>query len=269
VAAAKRDVIVSAEYFSVFPDAETCAAALDYFRQRFDRVHGIIYAREPLSYIGSALQQALKVNMPKPDFIAYYPGYRKRLALWDKAMPRAHLDFVLFHPSGFLGGDLLTDFATRTRIDPAWLATRAGVPPVNESLTAEATAAIVRFRRAHGASELLGPLRKANTTLVAAMGAFGTRPFGIDPESLAQPLADRERDVVWIEKKIGQPFPKYRPKDGAAVFADFDDLAAFGAGLAPAFAEWQQGRWPGIPVAGRTVEDMMANVQEHLARTFA
>lgn len=265
LAEAKGDVILSSEYFWVFPGLSRTRFATEWLRERFDRLHGILYLRDPWSFILSAIQQRLKMHPPFEDLAEHYPHYRRRLGHWQSVLPGDDLEVILLHPSALAGGDLLTDFAQRTGVPETWLARHRRPVPGNESLSAEAIAALIRLRRMDGAIGTPGPRFRANTELVKHLPGFGSTRFALNPGLIDATVANFADDVAYAEAALGRPFQRATPKPGLREFESLDALAAFGEGLGPAFAAFQRRTWPTIAPAGETVEAMMVHLIDRLA----
>ncbi|MCC5974616.1 MAG: hypothetical protein JJT81_11245 [Rubellimicrobium sp.] len=266
--AARGSVILSAERLSEWRKPNRIAPLVAYLKARFDRINGLVYVRDPVSYMRSLLQQRIRVDALDPDMGlgGFYPGYRRRLAPWEDALGPDGLTFVPFDPAVFPEGDLLLDFAARTGVPTDWTRTRTEGRRTNVSLSAEALAVLVRYRKTYGDRPPHGAARTADTRMVSMLMGFGTRRFGLADSVVSPVLEANAADLDWITTRTGRSFGPCRPERADVTFARFADLMDYGAALGPALADWLARIKPPLPLPAGPPEAALLALRDALAQ---
>lgn len=267
IGAAPGSVILSAERLCEWRNPDQIAPLVAYLKARFDRINGLVYVRDPVSYMRSLLQQRIRVSAPDPGMGLgrFYPGYRKRLAPWEDALGEAGVTFVPFDPAVFPEGDLLMDFAARTGVPADWARTRTDVRRTNVSLSAEALAVLVRYRNAHGNRPPHGAMRSADARMVSMLMGFGTRRFGLADSVVAPVLEANAGDLEWIAARTGRSVLPARPERADVTFARVSELMDYGASLGPALADWLARVGPGLRLPSGPPEAALLALRDALA----
>lgn len=227
----RRDLIVSGEGFPQYLNRAEIGAMTTYLAGHFDRLSGLVYVREPKSYMRSLLQQRVKSGRTGLDMAELLPRYRRRFRRWDRGLGAARISYVHFGRDSLAGGDVRRDFADRLGLH--WDGDEAD--EVNPSLSLEAFAVLYRYRQFQDAS---GDVRHGRRDTPHWMFQFGSRRFELDEALMAPALASAEDDIAWVEGRMGRSFAPSRPADGVATIATEDDIAAVAADALPAFRDW-------------------------------
>ncbi len=264
VASAAGSVIISGETMVDMRSEEIATEIAQYLRDRFDHVQGIVYVRDPSGYMKSLLQQSIRVRPLEPGMGlgAHYPGYRRRFVPWERALGQGNLSYIPFDNAAFPEGDLLLDFARRTGIPDRFARKRGAFRQTNVSLSAEAVAALARYRMSHGARPPHGPGRAADIRLVSGLMELGSSRFALAAEAIAPVLESHRKDLDWIESRLGRSFPAADPSGSEIGFATTADLMDYAAGLGPVLQDWQARLFPRARPAGTLPEDILLAIRE-------
>lgn len=233
LAAGDRDVLISAESLSsILTTPEAVSAFLARTGAAFDRVEAIAYLRPARSYMSSAFQQRVKgANLSAP-VASTYPAYRTRLGPWAEVMGEA-FQLAPYRRDLLREGDVVADFAHRMGLPRP----RPG-RPANESLSAEATAALFAlFTACPPAPGKVGALRVGLLRRVAP--GFGAGRFTLARRLVDPVVAGRAEDLAWAEAATGISLDDTDAPDGP--FAGPEDLLAEGLAQMPAFLEYLAG----------------------------
>lgn len=193
-------LILSAEAFSTMPGPGI--ARLGALLARHDaQVRVIGYARDPVSYASSGLQQRIRNNhvtgrVPRPR-------YRHRFGKFVEVFGRAAVEIVRFDRAQLKGGSVVTDFLLRCGIDPASLPEQRA----NETMNAAATRLVLDFNRNGPRSDGGRDLLAARQALIGALRAADDGPRFTLPSDLAAQACD-PRDIGWLAGTFGIDFAR-------------------------------------------------------------
>lgn len=191
-----KDVIFSSESVPSHIGAEGLFNLVRYMRDNADRVRAIIYIRPMASLLPSMLQQRVKSGLRK--FILPSPDYRKTYAPILELFERGDVQFVRFDRDDLIGGDVVTDFASRIGVEAPEIAKF-----VNASLTREAVAKILAFNR-NTSPHIPRPLSaKVRGALAQRLRGFGSTPFEIHHDLVRSHLDQNAADIAWAEAEFG------------------------------------------------------------------
>ncbi|MFM2356847.1 MAG: hypothetical protein RLZZ528_2583 [Pseudomonadota bacterium] len=227
----RKDFILSGEYFSMGFQPGDIADLKAFLAPHFDRIHVIVYVRDPFSYMRSQIQQKAKNDRFAFNMEAAFPLYSERLGPWFDAFPAEDVDIVMFDPASFPNGDVVQDFARRIGVDLAPGASKRA----NESMSAESYA-LRYFLRWTLQRKPLNPLKRAWARLALPLAeGYGTARFEVGREERLAVIARHADEVRWIEQRLGRTFPAPPESVQGVVFRNEDDVLRYAGTLLPAF----------------------------------
>lgn len=192
-------LILSAESLSMLEGPEVTRLRRFLLRHGATGILVIGYARAPLSFAASALQQRIRNDVA--DLSVPRPGYKHRFRKFIAQFGADAVQILPFDRARLTGGSVVADFLTRCGIDPASLPEKRS----NETMKAAATRLVFDFNRSgvmsHGRADLL----KARIGLIRAVRMADTGLPFVLPEGLAAQAQDPE-DVAWLRKATGIGF---------------------------------------------------------------
>jgi hypothetical protein len=232
VASGSRNLIISAEELSSKWAVHEVDRVRDALAHAFDRVQVIAYLRGPRSFQRSALQQIIKKRAVKLT-AGPVPDYCRRFQAWEKVFGRDAMTYVLFASYTLAGQNVVADFAARVGIDPGLVSSRRA----NESMSAEAFAAIYRMRNYPGIRRWTWPASRAEA-VCKRYQAFGKLPFTLADSVWKVMTQAEKKDVAWAEDRLGQEFEPEPVKPDAVVFRSEADILAFARRHDAEFSRW-------------------------------
>ncbi len=169
-------------------------------RNGCDDIEIIAYARAPMGFIESAVQQRIKSgNTGLLKIAESLPSYRGSFRKFDDVFGAQKTRLIKFDPAGFPGGDVVQDFCARTGIP------HASVTPVRRNDGITRLAAQLRFQFvAHAKANAMEPMGVAlSGALCDRLKALDPVPFRLSP-AMVQPYLDGiSQDIVWMEQRLG------------------------------------------------------------------
>ena len=161
----------------------------------------IAYVRQPISYMESAFQQAVKGRGERRiGGSRFWPRYRERFEKLDTVFGRENVLLKLFRPDVLLDGDVVLDFAHELGLTVS----PEQVVRANEGLSLEAVA-LLFAQRTWGEGFVRG-FRGApgmNAAFAATLGRIGSSRLAFSAELVAPWVAGNRGDVEWIEERLG------------------------------------------------------------------
>lgn len=193
-------LILSAEAFSTMPGPGIGRLGAMLARHEA-QVRVIGYARDPVSYASSGLQQRIRNNQPASRVPR--PRYRHRFGKFVEVFGREAVEIVPFDRARLQGGSVVTDFLQRCGIDPASLPEQRA----NETMNASATRLVLDFNRSGPRAVGDRALLTARQALIGALRAADDGPrFTLPPDLAAQ--ACERRDIAWLAGTFGIDFAR-------------------------------------------------------------
>jgi hypothetical protein len=168
-------------------------------RRHVDEVRVFAYARDPVGFASSALQQRIKGGYPGYDLTR--PSYRNKFAPFIEIFGRENVSVKEFSRPALKDGSVVVDFCH------LW-----GIPfdpqrevRSNESL-AEPTMKLLHLFNRRGQPSLENRMQKqARIAMVEAMGAHFKGKFDL-PMRFRPGAIDRQ-DIAWLAQEFGIDFP--------------------------------------------------------------
>lgn len=201
--------IASGEMLFQFGEAK-CRALHALVAPHFERIRVLAYVRDPIGLANSRAQQNVKggrdtlAAMSSPKAIAkgtspLVPHYRKWLEAWRGVFGAGAVEIREFAPDAFVGGDLVTDFATAVGV-PAPLQGALAGAWAKPARNAETVFILDRYlaRTREGDRPRFGPLRDLVWDLPGSS-------FSLPRETLAAVWRAAEPDLRWLEGVMGRP----------------------------------------------------------------
>ena len=223
--------VVSSAEDLIMLKASELKALKAWAEKRFSQIHVIGYVRPPASLMTSSIQQRI-VGGVKSQFSDLYPRYRQKFERFDDVFGRENVELVKFDKASLMHGDVVRDFAARIGAD---------LPPTevetaNESRSLETTA-VLYAQRALGRGWMKYPgSPRDNNTLVSRLKSLGGGKIVLDPDVMAEILAEQADDLDWITERLGGDFSdvgKKAPAEGQALIGKADDFLSIAAGKLP------------------------------------
>lgn len=272
-------LVLSSEFFFPDPQLEEQARFKALLGELSDDVQPIVYFREPAAHYGSSVQQSIK-NGREVEFVEG-GRFRSYAEVVEAAFGRK-ITACIADRDQLIGGDTLTDFATRF-VAPVSGEVTLKAEPLNESISAESLAILHRYRRLRYPDIRVGqmPDHYALRTILARIEASGARPPSpkLRPE-VAQAVRRATTDVLWLRDSHGIVFNgvDYGSVDGQPV--DFDPTLAtvedlfvvdaqrrdqlLGRAMAEMLPAWREVER--MPKASRTVASITGRVLSRMKR---
>ncbi|MDP5217443.1 hypothetical protein Q5Y75_09465 [Ruegeria sp. 2205SS24-7] len=190
------EFVLSAEQFQVWLNTpELIAVFDDLLGKHFDEVRYVLYLRAPEELALSGYSERLKQGMIKTfdEFLDTRPLKRANqnvaVRRWEDVVGPDRLDVRLLDRDFLVEGDLIADFCHVLGISPEGL---KQPPRVNQSLSAEAAAFLLRFNRLIpelGSDGRTNPLRGAVADEITKMSDQG-RPLRMTPQQFERIRAE-------------------------------------------------------------------------------
>lgn len=194
-------VLMSSAEDLVLMDEDTLTRLRDWADERFSEVLLVGYARPPVSFMTSALQQRVAGGV-KWTFRNLYPGYRDRFEGFDTVFGRDRVVLKKFHRDHLKNGDVVQDYVAHAGI---------GFPPEevisdNQSRSLQSTAAL-QAQRVLGRGWLRYPGSPAdNHALVDRLRGLGDDRIVLHPDVVQRIVGANQDDIDWITDRLGVDF---------------------------------------------------------------
>jgi len=194
--AGKRNLIISGEDISLLPRSAVVELE-DLFAQYGCNVQVIVYVREPVSFVVSAIQQVIKDG----TFHAGVPTplYRERVEKFIEVFGAERVTVRVFDRARLHGNDIIKDFAKQVGVR----APRKGKND-NSSLSTEAVKIIYLMNQLVPVFGEQADLIQARRRMIAHVSASFTGRFEL-PEALVTGIINAE-DVEWLHSATGIDF---------------------------------------------------------------
>jgi hypothetical protein len=194
-------VVMSAEIISGERYRQATEGLKRFFDQYSDVIRVVAYVRPPISFMQSNLQQLLKGNYRKFDYLSLWPNYKRRFDKLDHIFGRANVTLRPYSKSTLYDGDVVADFCRLTCISvPQQRFIRS-----NDSLSLEALSLLYVFRKMSDEPPFSG--RPAalieNNLFIRALSSVGRRKFSFSKRIINEVVNKYGSDLIWMEKRLG------------------------------------------------------------------
>lgn len=213
-----RTLLFSAEGISLLPK-KGLKRLHTYLKSKFDNISIVAYVRPPMGYISSSFQQRLKggvLGFSRPT----YRSYKKSFSRLDEIFGRENVLLWKFSPENFPGNCVVQDFCRRLGIAlPV-----SSIIHTNESMSRETATLLYiysKFAAELGFEKLTGGMSR---DLIGVLSSVEGTKFRFAP-SLVKPLLEKnQKDIEWMEARLGQPLKEDLPQDHPSDIRDEHDL---------------------------------------------
>ena len=194
-----------------------------YLSQFSDDIRAIAYVRPPAEYIVSAFSERIKISWFEPERIDI--RYRNRFKKFDDVFGAGKVELIKFDPAIFQGDNVVLDFCARTgiRFSPDH------ARHINERLSLPAIRLLATYRKwgpGYGIGSNVGTENKRLTERLKTLS--GPR-FAIHPVFMDALLIRQEKDIAWMENRLGTSLRETRASADASAINCVDDLFAHDA----------------------------------------
>lgn len=195
----KITTVLSSAEDIVLMDMETLANLRNWCEQNFEYITLVGYARPPISFLTSAIQQRVAggVNW---NFSTLYPNYRELFEKFDLVFGQARVKLRRFHSDSLYKSDVVCDFLSYADVE----FDASSVKKENQSRSLQATATLHAQRTlGRGWKNYPGsPIH--NRALVGRLQKLGSDKIVID-EAVAQKFTESHKhDLDWISERVGE-----------------------------------------------------------------
>lgn len=216
--------IFTAERISLAPGEAVEKLAALYRKYNYD-VKIIAYVRKPVSFMQSAFQQGLKINIKKlNEGSMHWPRYRDRFEKFDQIFGKENVKLSLFDPAEMRGGDVCLDFFEKAGINLL----PEQVVRVNESMSLTACALLFAQRnRGEGFVQGFKAAPTKNNAFISTLGRLPGPPLRFK-RSLVEPLLEKwKEDIDWMEDRLGISLVDLPIEDSPDAIGSEDELLSF------------------------------------------
>lgn len=194
--AGERPVILSSEGAFRYLQIDDLAKLHGFVEPLFNDVRLVAYVRDPFSFISAGFHNWIKGH-GLANFTLEYQPYR-RFQKFDEVFGRNRVHLWKYDRSSFPDGDVVADFCDKLGLP------RLQSEPVNVTLCRPAVSAIYRLNRLaakHGGD--LPGLRVARKSIIREFPHRDWPKFRLSPHVIAPVIERHEKDVDWIEERMG------------------------------------------------------------------
>lgn len=173
------------------------------FRSVDNEVRAVGYVRAPQGFIESNFQQILKRRLVDFRPADLYPKYRQRFAKLEHVFGQDNVQYWPFEPEKFPQRCVVHDFCARTGIDIGdHVVVRA-----NKSLSRQALGILYAYRK-FGPQFTGGPnVDGSSNLLIRHLRELKGDKLQLGRSIMAPVLEQYEKDIAWMERRLGVPFP--------------------------------------------------------------
>lgn len=217
IAATQQDtIIMSAEALPLI-DRDGIARLKEFLEPLFDEIRVVGYVRPPVSYKISIFQEMVKGGRSRFDIVGIKIQYRRKFEKFDEVFGRDKVTLKKFDPGSFEHGCTVSDFfATLGLVPPD----RETIGRANESMTRGACGILFAYRK-FGSGYGSGPgVVAENLRLIDVLLAMKGPKFSAARSMVAEGLAAEERDLKWVEDRLGETLSEAISDDGGAVSSE-------------------------------------------------
>jgi hypothetical protein len=227
----EETIIISGEAMHSMEESGIVALR-DFLRPLCDEIRVIGYVRPPMGYKMSSFQQRVKsLRKCSFDMVTAKLKYRRKFEKFDEIFGRENVLLRKFDPSSFPNSCIVTDFCGQLGIDGPDL---SKVQRMNESLSREACGILYAFRKFGPGFGIGVDVLQQNKQILAPLLAMSGEKFKVS-KSLVALAPDEEKDLKWMENRLGTSLHENIEDDGTAVASE-EDLLHISAGACREFA---------------------------------
>lgn len=195
-----KTILSSAEDVGLMQPGEL-ARMKDWLLGMFDEVVIVGYARAPISFMRSAIQQRVAggVNFKPADL---FPPYRDRFEKFDDVFGRDAVKLTKFGKEHLTDGDVVTDFLHKAGLG------HLDVQTVTDNLSRplEATSVLYVQRRLGRGFVRYPKAPLDNARMVDLLREVGTSKVELHPDYVSDQFAAHQDDLDWMAQRLGVPF---------------------------------------------------------------
>lgn len=194
------------------------------YREYGYKIRVIAYVRRPNSFMQSAFQQRIKVDLDHLDRPQeHWPKYRKRFEKLDDIFGRENVDLTVFDRETLNGGDVCLDFFSKIGLGIS----KDQIVRVNESLSLPACAMLFAQRNL-GEGFVKGFKRAPakNNAFIAALSRLPGDPLKFKRSYVAPIFEEWRKDLEWMEERLGQSLSDLPDEDSDDAIGSAEDLLA-------------------------------------------
>lgn len=193
------NLLISGEAIPLIPE-EGIRQLKNFLEPYCDEIKIIAYARPPVAFLGSMLQQHIKNGHTDFRLSDREILYRDRFEKFDLVFGKENVVFWKFDPINFPKKCLVTDFCQRLGMPlPDDVVERA-----NESLTREAFGLLFAYRKFGPGYGVGNTVIRENISLIEALYCVPGGKLKFGRQLLANVLEYRQDDIAWMERRLGE-----------------------------------------------------------------
>lgn len=210
-----KTLLSSAEDIGLMSENEVIAMR-DWLKLHFDEVLIVGYARPPVSFMASALQQRMAGGVRIGDL---FPPYRERFEKFDRVFGRENVLLSKFDCAHLKDGDVVADFVDKAGLS---LPSEQWVKD-NEGRSLEATAIMYAQRKLGRGFVRYPKAPRDNSHVVNLLRSIGETKVNLHSDFLDNKLETRKADLDWMAERLGVEFVDF-PTDPDGALHSLDDL---------------------------------------------
>lgn len=166
-----------------------------------EKITVIAYIRDPVSYVSSDFQEAVKGGYSGSDLLL--PCYRGKFEKFLRVFGRKNINFRLFNRKSLANGSVVSDFCELINIPYVSIVEKAS----NESISLDAVRLMYFFNKKGAMSLGDEKLLKARRKMITLISEVSDEKFLI-PKNICQAYIDMP-DVQWMEQQTGFSLYEY------------------------------------------------------------
>jgi hypothetical protein len=194
-------IIMSAEIISGVRYGQATEDLKRFLNHYTDDIRVVAYVRPPISFMQSNLQQLLKGNYSKFDYLSLWPNYKERFDKIDRIFGRANVTLRAYSKNTLYNGDVVADFCRLICISvPQQQFLRS-----NDSLSLEALSLLYVYRKMSGEPPFSGKTASLieNNLFIRALSSVGSRKYSFSRRIINEVIDKYGSDLLWMEKRLG------------------------------------------------------------------
>ncbi len=185
-----------------------------------EKITVIAYIRDPVSYMSSDFQEAVKGGYSGSELPL--PYYREKFEKFFRVFGRKNINFRLFNKKSLVNGSVVSDFCELINIPHTSVVEKSS----NESISLDAVKLMYLFNKKGVMSLGEEKLLRARKKMVMLISDISNEKFLI-PENICQAYIDVP-DLQWMEQQTGFSLYKYAATpDSVAKQSVFEWFEAF------------------------------------------
>lgn len=194
-------ILFSAERLT-YSSPGAVARLRDWLAQHFETVEVYAYIRDPLAFVRSSYQQRIKSLAPDETFDRDLPIYRKRFEKFEEVF--GTVNYRLYRSGQLKDRDVVLDFTDwiGAEYDPAHSLR------VNESLSLEALAYLVAYRRGYRRQKDGPRPSRLMKPLLAQLLEHKGRRWSLAPKTQNKIIKDISEDCDWMDARLPEPLKR-------------------------------------------------------------